>query len=155
MKSHFWIIVWLGLGGTSRIVKLQPSCHRQGCQLLDQVLDKVAQGLIQPCLKCLQGLGIHNLIWNVMADWQSPWGLKKERITPIYKRGRKDDPENYRLVTLTLRPGRSLNRFSCKSCQGMWGMNGWSKMASMASPREGHAWLIWWPSILELQHQCT
>ena len=35
-------------------------CHRQGCQLLDQVLDLIAQGHIQPGPKHLQGWGIHN-----------------------------------------------------------------------------------------------
>ena len=37
------------------------SSHRQGCQLLDQVLDQIAQGPIQPGLKKLQGSGIHSL----------------------------------------------------------------------------------------------
>ena len=41
------IIEWLGLEEASRIIKFQPSCHRKGCQLLDQVLDKIAQGAIQ------------------------------------------------------------------------------------------------------------
>lgn len=29
---------WFGLEVTSRIVNFQLTCHRQGCQLLDQVL---------------------------------------------------------------------------------------------------------------------
>ena len=37
------------------------SCHRQGCQPLDQVLDQTAQGPIQPDLEHLQERGIHNL----------------------------------------------------------------------------------------------
>ena len=36
------IIEWLGLEGTSRVIKFQPPCHRQGCQSLDQVLDQIA-----------------------------------------------------------------------------------------------------------------
>jgi len=46
-------IEWLGLEGTSWITKFQPPSHRQGCQPLDQVLDQIAQGLIQPGLKHL------------------------------------------------------------------------------------------------------
>jgi len=33
----------------------------QGCQLLDQVLDQIAQGPIQPGLEHLQEQGIHSL----------------------------------------------------------------------------------------------
>jgi len=33
---------WLGLEGTPRIIKFQPSCHRQGHQPPDLVLDQVA-----------------------------------------------------------------------------------------------------------------
>ena len=55
------ITEWLGLEGTSRIIKFQPLCHRQGCQLLDQVLDQIVQGPIQPGLKHLQGQNIHSL----------------------------------------------------------------------------------------------
>jgi len=42
------IIEWLGLEGTSRIIKIQFSCYGQVCQLLDQVLEQIAQGPIQP-----------------------------------------------------------------------------------------------------------
>jgi len=57
---------WLGLEETSRIIKFQiikfqPSCHRQGYQLVDQVLDQIAQGPVQPGLENLQGQGIHSL----------------------------------------------------------------------------------------------
>ena len=33
------IIEWLGLEGTSKIIRSQPPCRRHGCQLLDQALD--------------------------------------------------------------------------------------------------------------------
>ena len=52
---------WLGLEGTSRIIKLQSPSHRQGCQLLDQVLDQIPQGPIQPGLKYHQREGNYNL----------------------------------------------------------------------------------------------
>jgi len=55
----FRIIEWLER--TSRIIKLQPPCHRQGHQPPDLVLDSIAQGPIQPCLRHLQGWGIHSL----------------------------------------------------------------------------------------------
>jgi len=38
-------IKWLGLEGTTRIIKFQTLCHRESCQLLDKVLDQIAQGL--------------------------------------------------------------------------------------------------------------
>ena len=36
-------------------------CHRQSCQLLDQALDQIAQGPIQPALKPLQGSPFQHL----------------------------------------------------------------------------------------------
>ena len=51
---------WLGLKGTTRIIKFQSLCHRQGHQPPDLVLDQAALGPIQPGLKHLQGWGIHS-----------------------------------------------------------------------------------------------
>ena len=48
---------WLGLEGTSRNIKFQPLCHRQGHQPPDLGLDHVAQGPIQPGLEHLSSLG--------------------------------------------------------------------------------------------------
>lgn len=55
VAGYSWnqIIEWLGLGETSRIIKFQPPCHKQGCQLLGQVLDQITPGPIQPDLKYL------------------------------------------------------------------------------------------------------
>jgi len=44
-----------GLEGTSRIMDLQPPCHRQGHQPPHLTLDQAAQGPIQPGLEHLQG----------------------------------------------------------------------------------------------------
>ena len=55
------IIEWLGLERTSRIIKLQPSCCRQGHQPPHLIPDQAAQGPIQPGLEHLQGWGIHSL----------------------------------------------------------------------------------------------
>ena len=51
----------LGLEGTSRIMNLQPPCHRQGHQPPHLILGQAAQGSIQPGLEHLQGWGIHSL----------------------------------------------------------------------------------------------
>ena len=48
------IIEQLGFEGAARSITFQPLCHRQGCQLLYQVLDQTAQGPIQPGLNHLQ-----------------------------------------------------------------------------------------------------
>ena len=55
------LVEWLGMEGTSRIIKLQPPCYRQGCQPPHFILDQAAQGPIQPGLEHLQGWGIHSL----------------------------------------------------------------------------------------------
>jgi len=54
------IIEWLGLEGTSRIMKLQPPCHRHGHQPPHLILHQAAQSPIQPGLEHLQGRGIHS-----------------------------------------------------------------------------------------------
>ena len=51
------VIEWLGLEGTSRIMRLQPSYHQPPHLILYQL----AQGPIQPVLEHLQGRGIHSL----------------------------------------------------------------------------------------------
>jgi len=61
-KHYHRIIEWLGLEGTSRIMKIQHPCHRQGHQPPHLIPDQAAQGPIQPGLECLQGWGIHNLL---------------------------------------------------------------------------------------------
>jgi len=49
------------LEGTSRIIKLQPPCCRQGYQSPYLILGQAAQSPIQPGLEQLQGWGMHNL----------------------------------------------------------------------------------------------
>ena len=50
-----------GLEGTSRIMNLQPLCHRQGHQPAYLIVDQAAQGPIQPGLEHLQGWSTHSL----------------------------------------------------------------------------------------------
>ena len=51
---HHRIIEQLRLERTSKIMHFQPPCCRQGCQPLNQALDQIAQGPIQPCTVHLQ-----------------------------------------------------------------------------------------------------
>ena len=61
VSQNHRITEWLGLEGTSRIMKLQPPRHRQGHQPPHLILEQTAQGPIQPGLEHLQGQGIHSL----------------------------------------------------------------------------------------------
>ena len=61
LESYRRIIEWLGLGGTSRIMKLQSTHSRQGHQPPHLIPDQAAQGPIPPGHEHLQGWGIHSL----------------------------------------------------------------------------------------------
>jgi len=44
------------------------------------------------------------LAGNVLADW------RLANMMPILKKGRKDDPDSYRPISLTLVPGKAMER---------------------------------------------
>jgi len=50
------------LEGTSRIIEFLPPCHRQDCQLLDQLLNQIAQVLIRPELNARDGATANHLV---------------------------------------------------------------------------------------------
>ena len=45
-----------------------------------------------------------------MANWEVPLDWRVANLTPIYKRGRKEDPGNYRPVSLTSEPGKIIEQ---------------------------------------------
>jgi len=86
--------------GTTRIIKFQPPCHRQGCQPLYHVLGQIAQGPIQSGLKHLQVWGIHKLSGQpVPAPHHLPSG------------GEKREKKNFSLTSNLNLPSCSLRPF--------------------------------------------
>ncbi|KAF1410082.1 hypothetical protein FQV24_0007536, partial [Spheniscus mendiculus] len=77
-----------------------------------RVLRELAEELAKPLSiiyqqSCCQ-LGLNHDTWltgEVLDDW------RLANVTPIYKKGRKEDPGNYRPVSLTSVPGKIMERF--------------------------------------------
>ena len=46
----------------------------------------------------------------VLADWGVPTDWKLANVMPIYKKGRKDGPGNYRPISLTSVPGKLMEQ---------------------------------------------
>ena len=104
------------------------------CVLKEQ-LDEVAKPLS----------AISQKLWKsgeVPTDW------KRRNTTPIFEKGKKEDPGNDRPVSLTSVPSKLTEQILRETML----RHRWLVAASTASLRAKRAWQIWWPSTMGLQH---
>ncbi|KGL91727.1 hypothetical protein N301_16503, partial [Charadrius vociferus] len=66
-----------------------------------RVLEELAEVLTRPLCT------IYEQSW-LTGEVATDWSLAN--VTPIHKKGRKEDPGNYRLVSLTLVPGKVMEQ---------------------------------------------
>jgi len=70
---------------------------------------------------------------EVPQDW------RKASVTPIFKKGNKEDPGNYRLVSLTSIPGKVMEQLILEVIIKKWRKRRLSGVVNMDSPRGNHA----------------
>ncbi|KFQ22767.1 hypothetical protein N331_12662, partial [Merops nubicus] len=67
-----------------------------------RVLKELADELTKPLLM---------IYWKSWLTGEVPVDWRLADVRPIYKKGRKEDPGNYRPVSLTLVPGKVMEQF--------------------------------------------
>ena len=82
-------------------------------------------------------------VWKGMSDRQSPQGLKKVKHHS-HLQEREEVPGE---------PQANGPHLCAWEDHVTWGNSEW--FASIASPKEGHAWPIWWFSMMDWCHQWT
>ena len=64
-----------------------------------------------------------------------PEDRRKTHVTPVFKRGEKEDPGNHRPVSLTSIPGKAMEELIMESSPSQWWKTRLSGVVSMDSPR--------------------
>jgi len=67
-----------------------------------------------------------------------PENWRKASVTPVFKRGKKEDPGNYRPVSLTSIPGKMMDSSFWRSSLSKWRKRRLSGVVNMDSPRRNH-----------------
>ena len=88
---------------TVRKLLLHLGCHKS--MGLDRLHPRVLRELVGVIAELLSAIYQHSwLSGEVPEDW------RLADVTPIYKKGRKEDPGNYRPVSLTSVPGKVMEQ---------------------------------------------
>ena len=97
---------------TVRDLLLQLDCHKS--MGLDEIHPRVLRELAEEIAEPLSIIHQRSLLTGeVPEDW------RLANVTPIYKKGYREDLENYRPVSLTLVPGKVMEQISLVRSHGM------------------------------------
>ena len=117
---------------TVRDLLLQLDCHKSmgPDEIHPRVLRELAEVIAEPLTIIYQ----HSLL---MGEAPDDWRLAN--VTPIYKKGCREDPANYRPVSLTSVPGKIMEQIVLREITWHLRTAGGSGLASMGSRRAGPA----------------
>jgi len=121
---------------------VEEDCVRDHLSNLDSHKSLDPDGMHQRVLRELADVIVEPLSIIFERSWRKgevPEDWRKVNVTPIFEKGKKEDPGNYRPVRLTSIPGKVMEQLILEAIIKQWKKRRLSGVVSMDSPRGNHA----------------
>jgi len=121
---------------------VEEDCVRDRLSDLDVHKSMGPDGMHSRALRELADVIAEPLVIIFERSWRTgemPEDRRKGSVTPIFKKGKKEDPGNYRPVSLTSILGKMMEQLILEVITSKWRKRRLSGVVSMDSPRGNHA----------------